>query len=232
MARLGIAGRMAGCDGAQPRRPAVSFQFLLPVSGRDLLRGAAANLWPPPRRRASSKVRWKGARFVPLSGGAVDSGRQAARRESLDRGWRERMPGALRDRPGPFRTRCVRARRVDRLTGASRAPLDGLPRISPRRGIVDVVSFADDAGSAQWTDTVKAAFRLAGRFRIRRRAIARMGPLGAPEFIEGTAPRSDFAGSASGGSAGAGPRLKSKSPPHRSSMHLLLNPSPVSEPRP
>src|SRR2546423_10845662 len=44
--------------------PAVRFSSCFPFQGGTLFVSPPGNLWPPP---ASSRVRWKAARFVPLS---------------------------------------------------------------------------------------------------------------------------------------------------------------------
>ena len=88
MARLGMLEEWLDATARAPE-PAVRFSSCFPFHGDTLYVMPPRNLWPPP---ASSKVRWKGARFVPLS--VVDStgARQADFRRRLGRGRRQRIP--------------------------------------------------------------------------------------------------------------------------------------------
>ncbi len=65
MARLGVLEEWLDAQRAQlhTETPAVRFSSCFPFHGEALYVMPPRSLWPPP---ASSKVRWKGARFVPL----------------------------------------------------------------------------------------------------------------------------------------------------------------------
>src|SRR5580692_646408 len=63
MARLGTIEEWLDAT-ARSAEPAVRFSSCFPFNGDTLYVVPPRHLWPPP---ASSKVRWKGARFVPLS---------------------------------------------------------------------------------------------------------------------------------------------------------------------
>src|SRR5258708_38955543 len=79
MARLGTLEEWLGSTVRAPE-PAVRFSSCFPVQGDTLFVAPPRNLWPAP---ASAKVRWKGARFVPL--GVVES--LVAGRAISDDGW-------------------------------------------------------------------------------------------------------------------------------------------------
>jgi CRISPR type III-A-associated RAMP protein Csm4 len=63
MAMLGSAEEWLDAT-ARSGEPAVRFSSCFPFQGETLFVAPPRNLWPPP---PSSKVRWKGARFIPLS---------------------------------------------------------------------------------------------------------------------------------------------------------------------
>ena len=135
MRAAGPSGRVARRHGAQSARRRGALQLLLPVSGRDRLRHPAA------QRLAAfaavlAKVRWKGARFVPL--GLVDallSGQALDEDHWIVDGASECLVPA--GRPGPFRIGdALGSAAVDRLTGDVRAACDGVHRIPAGRGAV------------------------------------------------------------------------------------------------
>ena len=63
MARLGMMQEWLDAT-ARASEPAVRFSSCFPFQGETLFVVPPRNYWPPP---ASAKVRWKGARFVPLN---------------------------------------------------------------------------------------------------------------------------------------------------------------------
>lgn len=144
---------------ARAAEPAVRFGSCFPYHGDTLLVVPPRNLWPP---QASSKVRWKGARFVPLS--VVET--LAAGRTLSEGAWSVdgeseclvplRNPAV----PGPFRVAVRSNAAVDRdgvsVTPHSTACLE----FTPDCGLWTVAQFADDAARDQWTGPLTAAFRL------------------------------------------------------------------------
>ena len=91
----------------------------------------AASGRPPP----SLKVRWKGARFVPLSVVEALLAGPAAGRGALERGRPERVPGAgrMERRAVPAAIRSGAA--VDRLTGDVAAHRTGVPGVRSGAGL-------------------------------------------------------------------------------------------------
>ena len=158
MAQLGNleAWLVATARAAEPR---VRFSSCFPYQGDTLLIAPPRNLWPP---QASSKVRWKGARFVPL-----DVVKTLALGQTLSEGaWSidpeseclvpSRTPAA----PGPFRVSVRSNAAVDR-DGSNVAPHStACLEFTPGSGLWTVAQFSDERASDEWTDRLTAAFRL------------------------------------------------------------------------
>ena len=67
---------------------------------------------------------------------------------------------------------------MDRLTGASRAPFHRLHRVPPGRGPVDGRLVCRRSRARALAGAGQSCLPAAGRYRLRRRAFARLGPLG------------------------------------------------------
>lgn len=144
---------------ARAQEPAVRFGSCFPYMGDTLLVAPPRNLWPP---QASSKVRWKGARFVPVS--VVET--LAAGRSLSEGAWAIDsdseclVPARNPSVPGPFRVAVRSAAAVDRdgssVTPHSTACLE----FTPDCGLWTLAEFADDAARDKWTGPLTAAFRL------------------------------------------------------------------------
>ena len=151
MARLGMLEEWltetAGTD-----RPAVRFSSCFPFQGETLLVTPPRSLWPPP---ASSKVRWKGARFVPLA--VVDS--LVNGRSVSEEGWV--VDGASQcliplGNPGPFRVAVRSSAGVDR-GGSGVAPHStACLEFAPDSGMWMAADFAEE----RWREPVIGALRL------------------------------------------------------------------------
>ncbi len=144
---------------AQAPEPVVRFSSCFPYQNDTLLIVPPRNLWPPP---PSSKVRWKGARFVPLS--VVES--LAAGKGLSEDGWiidgpsECLLPFATPPVPGPFRVSVRSNAAVDR-EGASVSPHStACLEFTPGSGLWCVCHFSDDAARDQWTQPLTAAMRL------------------------------------------------------------------------
>src|SRR6202795_3010450 len=98
---------------ARSSEPAVRFSSCFPYQGDTLLVVPPRNLWPPP---PSSKVRWKGARFVSLK--VVES--LAAGKALSEDSWiidgpsECLLPFSTPPMPGPFRVSVRSSAAVDR----------------------------------------------------------------------------------------------------------------------
>lgn len=147
----------AGRDGPS----AVACSSLFPLLGDLRLVTPPRHLWPP---HPSSKVRWKGARFVPLSvverlaaGGALSEDDWI-----VDGGSGCLLPAASRaGLRAPFRITHRPAAAVDRLTAASIEPhWTACLEFHEDAGLWGLAAFADQDAAARWRGNVEAAFRL------------------------------------------------------------------------
>jgi CRISPR type III-A-associated RAMP protein Csm4 len=144
---------------ARAPEPAVRFSSCFPYQGDTLLVVPPRNLWPPP---PSSKVRWKGARFVPLS--VVES--LAAGKPLSEDGWivdgpsECLLPFGTLQAPGPFRVSVRSSAAVDR-EGESVSPHStACLEFTPGSGLWCSAHFSNGAAQEQWTGPITAAFRL------------------------------------------------------------------------
>jgi len=136
--------------------PAVRFSSCFPFLGNTGLVVPPRHLWPP---SPSAKVRWKGARFIPLSAVRDLIAGKPLNEDSfsLDGESQCLMPSG---RPGPFREIVRKSAAVDRLTGAAEPhSITGI-EFTQNAGLWCRVAFHDDAASERWTAPVQAAFRL------------------------------------------------------------------------
>ncbi len=158
MAQLGMLDEWLEAT-ARAAEPAVRFGSCFPFQGDTLLVEPPRNLWPP---QASAKIRWKGARFVPMSvvetllaGRTLSEGSWAIDGESECL-----VPARNPSVPGPFRVAVRSSAAVDRdgssVTPHSTACLE----FTPDCGLWTVAEFADDAARDRWTGPLTAAFRL------------------------------------------------------------------------
>jgi CRISPR type III-A-associated RAMP protein Csm4 len=163
---------------------AVRFSSCFPFQGDTAFVVPPKSVWPP---AASSKVRWKGARFIPLplaeallSGGVLEEDRW-----SLDGQSECLVPHG---RGGPFRIGVRSGAAVDRL-GAGIAPhATACLEFGPGAGLWAAISFADESARTRWLAPVQSALRLladSGFGGERSRGWGRCDP---PEFIEGALP--------------------------------------------
>lgn len=136
--------------------PAVRFSSCFPFVNRTGLVTPPRTLWPP---AASAKVRWKGARFVPLPM-VTDL---IAGRAPNDEAWSLDGPSQClvpAGHAGPFRTSVRKGAAVDRLTGQTEPHASACLEFAPGCGLWCRVAFRDEESSAKWTEPVKTAFRL------------------------------------------------------------------------
>lgn len=157
MSRLGMLEEWLDAT-ARAAQPAVRFSSCFPFNGETIYVTPPRNLWPPP---ASSKVRWKGARFVPSA--VVES--LVNGKAVSEEGWA--VDGASETliqmgTQGPFRVSVRTGAAVDRA-GAGVAPhSSACLEFSPNAGLWTITAFADDAVRETWERPVKGALRLLG----------------------------------------------------------------------
>jgi len=141
--------------------PAVRCSSCFPFAGETLFAPPPRHLWPPP---ASTKVRWKGARFVPLR---VISALLSGENPSED-GWIvDAASGCLLSierrgvATGPFRQLSRNRVAVDRLTHGSAEPNSiSYLQFAPGAGLWFAAAFASDADAREWRAPLLAALRL------------------------------------------------------------------------
>jgi CRISPR type III-A-associated RAMP protein Csm4 len=155
MAQMGMIEEWLD-ETARAPEPAVRFSSCFPCLYETLFVVPPRHLWPPP---ASAKVRWKGARFVPL--GVVDgllSGRPLVEDEWTVDGASECLVPA--GSAGPFRVTVRSAAAVDR-DGAGVVPHStACLEFTPGGGLWMFAAFSDDASRERWSGRLHAALRL------------------------------------------------------------------------
>jgi CRISPR type III-A-associated RAMP protein Csm4 len=183
MARLGMLDEWLDAT-ARGDQPAVRLGSCFPYCGDTLLVVPPRNLWPPP---ASSKVRWKGARFVPMS--LVQS--LAAGRALSEDGWvidgpsECLLPFTSPPSPGPFRVAVRSSAAVDRSGAGVSAHSTACLEFTPGSGLWTVAQFASDAARKQWTGPITSAFRLLADSGFGGERSNGWGRADAPEITEG-----------------------------------------------
>jgi CRISPR type III-A-associated RAMP protein Csm4 len=169
--------------------PAVQLSSCFPYQGSTLFIVPPANVWPPAQ---SSKVRWKGARFIPLSlvtsllgGKQLDEDRWLVdpTSECLLAIEKQGIPS------GPFRVGIRTSAVVDRVDNGnvdlhSTACLE----FSEGAGLWCLVAFADEESQARWAGPVKAAFRLLADSGMGGERSRGWGRSETPQITEGTLP--------------------------------------------
>jgi CRISPR type III-A-associated RAMP protein Csm4 len=187
MARMGSLAEWLGAT-ARTETPAVCFSSCFPLLDDVRFVVPPRTLWPPTSPALmSARVRWKSARFVPLSVvQALLSGEKLnANQWSVDGASGCLVPAG---KPGPFRTGVRWNAAVDRLSGASERHATACIEFRPGCGLWTIVGFADETARERWQDPVKAAFRLLADTGFGGERSRGWGRAEMPEFTEGTLP--------------------------------------------
>ncbi len=158
MSQLGLAEEWLQATATAASAPAVRFSSFFPFAGDTLLVVPPRSLWPP---QESTKIRYKGAHFVPLpviesllSDKAIDEDRWTVDGES------ECLVPSNPGR-GPFRVALRSTAGVDRLNHAaveihSTACLE----FARGAGLWTIVQFADEDAASRWQAPVRSALLL------------------------------------------------------------------------
>ena len=189
----GALARMGGLDEwldatARASVPAVCFSSCFPFLDEIGFVIPPRTTWPPVSPSLmSAGVRWKSARFVPLSVVQTLLAGQPLDRDqwSVDGASACLVPAG---RPGPFRTGMRWSAAVDRLSGASERHGVACLEFRPGAGLWTVVSFSDEAARDRWLEPVKSAFRLLADSGFGGERSRGWGRAEAPEFTEGVLP--------------------------------------------
>ena len=187
MSRLGALEEWLDAT-ARAAAPVVCFSSCFPLVGKTLFVTPPRTVWPPGAASLTTgRVRWKSARFVPLSivhdilsGRALDENRWM-----LDGPSGCLMPAG---KPGPFRASLRWSAAIDRLSGAAERHAAACLEFQPGAGLWTVASFADDNARDQWQERVRAAFRWLTDSGFGGERSRGWGRSEAPEFEEGLLP--------------------------------------------
>jgi CRISPR type III-A-associated RAMP protein Csm4 len=188
MARLGLFEEWLDAT-ARHEAPAVAFSSCFPFLGDARFVAPPRTLWPPTSPALlSARVRWKAAKFVPLSAvEALLAGQPLDENQwNVDGPSECLLPADVQG--GPFRTGIRWNAAVDRLSGASERHSTACMEFRPGAGLWTAVAFADDAGREKWMEPVKAAFRWLADAGFGGERSRGWGRAESPEFTEGSLP--------------------------------------------
>ena len=185
MRLLGHLEEWLDATARRPEGAAVRFSSLFPFQNDVGFVVPPRSVWPPP---ASTKVRWKAARFVPLgligpllSGHALEEDRW-----DVDGMSQCLVPGG---RLGPFRLSARSAAAVDRLAGNIEPHEVACVEFLAGAGLWAVISFSDEVQKEKWAGPVRAALRWLADSGFGGERGRGWGRAETPEFVEGTLPQ-------------------------------------------
>ncbi len=188
MGRLGRLEEWLDATAKNPQGSAVRFSSCFPFLDDIQFVVPPRSLWPP---LPSPKVRWKSARFVPLSVVAALASEQPLNDSAwyVDGPSECLMPGRDAARNGPFRVALRSYAAVDRPSGSAVTVHDAAClEFSAGAGLWAAVEFAGDSAGAQWNEPVRAALRLLADSGLGGERSMGWGRSEAPEFVEGALP--------------------------------------------
>ncbi|HEX4227513.1 MAG TPA: hypothetical protein VHZ07_02505 [Bryobacteraceae bacterium] len=183
---------------ARSETPAIVLSSLFPFQADTLFAIPPASLWPPPSSSVTApspvfltKVRWRAARFVPVS---VLESLLTGQNILADQWAPDAESGCLlrRDRPSSSPFRIVQRSRaaVDRVTGRSeQAARMACVEFEAGAGLWTAVRFRNEAAASAWTDCIEAAFRLLADTGFGARRSSGWGQTAEPEFQFGAWPQ-------------------------------------------
>jgi CRISPR type III-A-associated RAMP protein Csm4 len=191
MSQLGLAEEWLQATATSGGAPAVRFSSFFPFIGDTLLVVPPRSLWPPPE---STKIRYKGAHFVPLtviesllSDKAIDEDRWAVDGES------ECLVLSNQGR-GPFRVALRSSAGVDRLQNAAvEVHSTACLEFTRAGGLWTIVQFADQAAASRWQAPVRSALLLLADSGLGGERSRGWGRSEAPEWQAWTPPESPAA---------------------------------------
>ncbi len=188
MLRLGQLEEWLAATAGAAGEPAVRLSSLFPFLDEIQFVPPPRSLWPP---APSPKVRWRNARFVPLSlvRDLVAEKALHDNRWFLDGDSGCLLPSEPGERSGPFRVALRSHAAVDRVSGAAvEVHRTACLEFAPGAGLWGVVSFADADAEARWSEPVRAAFRVLADTGFGGERSLGWGRSAQPEFVAGTLP--------------------------------------------
>ena len=188
MLRLGRLEEWLAATATAVGEPAVRLSSLFPFLDDIQFVPPPRSLWPPP---PSPKVRWRNARFVPLSL-VCDLVAEKALHDNrwfLDGDSGCLLPSEPGERSGPFRVALRSHAAVDRVSGAAvEIHRTACLEFAPGAGLWGVVSFADEDAAARWSEPLRAAFRVLADTGFGGERSLGWGRSEQPEFLAGLLP--------------------------------------------
>lgn len=183
MLRLGKLDEWLAATAANPEGPDVCFSSCYPFQRKTMFVVPPQSVWPPP---PSPKIRYKGARFVPLQLVAslladqpVDESRWL-----LDGASECLLPSDRNE--GPFRSTLRSSAGVDRVTHAAvDVHTTACLEFAPGCGLWFLVGFASREARDTWAGPVKAALRLLADTGFGGERSRGWGRSEMPEFVDG-----------------------------------------------
>ncbi len=143
------------------------------------------SLWPP---APSPKVRWKGARFVPLSVVATLLSERTLDEELWRVDGLSQCLVSAEQSQGPFRATIRSCAAVDRLSGSVETYQIACLEFSPRAGMWALGMWASWEAKALWDGPVRSAVRLLADSGLGGKRSLGWGRAEEPEFREGVMP--------------------------------------------
>jgi CRISPR/Cas system CSM-associated protein Csm4 (group 5 of RAMP superfamily) len=177
--------------------PGITFSSLFPFLADALYAPPPSTLWPPPAALLTTpsptfltKIRWRAARFVPLS--LIDS-LLTGQPILADQWLPDPESGCLlrRDRPStsPFRLSLRVGSPVDRISRRGQeAHSAACVEFEPSSGLWAVARFRDASVESTWSSRLEAAFRLLADSGFGGGRTKGWGKAHAPEFQRGSWP--------------------------------------------
>jgi CRISPR type III-A-associated RAMP protein Csm4 len=165
-----------------PAGPAVRFSSLFPFHHRMLFVPPPRTLWPP---APSSKVRWKGARLIPLSAVHSLACQQLLEEDAwvVDGDSQCLVPAA--EAAGPFKMSVRAFAAVDRLGVGVQPHRAACLEFRTGAGVWGAVRFASEEARRRWSESVRAALRLLADCGIGGKRSLGWGHAAAVEFEDG-----------------------------------------------
>lgn len=188
MGQLGLLDDWLAVTAKAEGEPAVRFSSCFPWQEDELFVVPPRNIWPPP---PSAKVRWKGARFVPLSLVSLLLAEKVIDEErwAVDPASDCLLPAQRRFTTGPFRVSVRSSAAVDRLSpGITDLHATACIEFAERSGMWFVVAFSNDEARHRWAGSVKSALRLLADSGIGGERSRGWGRSASPSITEGSIP--------------------------------------------
>ena len=185
MGQFGLLEEWIQATALDPGGAAATFSSCFPFQGDTSFVVPPKTVWPP---GASSRVRWKGACFVPVSVvGVLLQGAQPLNEErwSVDGQSCCLLPVGAR---GPFRQGRHLRVAVDRMGTGVEPHATACLEFADDAGLWFAVSFAGEAAQQRWAEPIRASLRLLADSGFGGERALGWGRSEPPQFAEGTLP--------------------------------------------